>query len=132
MVTTVRCLRPMVSEDLQRVLAWRNHESVRRYMYTQHEIALHEHSQWFERASKDANRHLLIFEVDGVPFGFINIHRVATGGLPTGCSMLRRMPQKERGAPSDRLPYSTPLPRSACINSAGRPWLMTSAPSSFT
>lgn len=81
MATSVQCLRPMVSEDLQRVLAWRNHESVRRYMYTQHEIALHEHSQWFERASKDANRHLLIFEIDGVPLGFINIHRVAAGGI---------------------------------------------------
>jgi UDP-4-amino-4,6-dideoxy-N-acetyl-beta-L-altrosamine N-acetyltransferase len=71
----------MTSADLHLVLAWRNHESVRRYMYTQHEIALHEHSQWFERATKDPNRHLLIFETDGVPLGFINIHPVAAGGI---------------------------------------------------
>lgn len=81
MATLRQCLRPMTNEDLQRVLGWRNHESVRRYMYTQHEIALHEHSQWFERASEDANRHLLIFETDGVPLGFINIHRTASGGI---------------------------------------------------
>lgn len=81
MTTSRQRLRPMISGDLEQVLAWRNHEDVRRYMYTQHEIALHEHTQWFKRASKDANRHLLIFENDGVPLGFINIHRIAPGGI---------------------------------------------------
>jgi len=81
-IATIRQrLRPMASEDLEQVLAWRNHEDVRRYMYTQHEIALHEHRQWFERASQDKNRHLLIFENDGAAHGFINIHLIAAGDI---------------------------------------------------
>lgn len=41
-------IRPMVYADLERVLAWRNHPDVRRYMYTQHEITLDEHQRWYE------------------------------------------------------------------------------------
>lgn len=74
-------VRAMTPEDLGQVLAWRNHEEVRRYMYTQHEISLEEHTRWFERASQDAGRHLLVFENDTVPLGFINIHQIAPGGV---------------------------------------------------
>jgi UDP-4-amino-4,6-dideoxy-N-acetyl-beta-L-altrosamine N-acetyltransferase len=71
----------MTREDLERVLNWRNHEEVRRYMYTQHQISLIEHTRWFEQASLDASRHLLVFESDAVPLGFINIHQIAPGGV---------------------------------------------------
>lgn len=71
----------MTNQDLDRVLAWRNHEDVRRYMYTQHEIGLEEHTRWFERASQDAGRHLLVFESDAVSLGFINFHQIAPGGV---------------------------------------------------
>ncbi|NHW00823.1 UDP-4-amino-4,6-dideoxy-N-acetyl-beta-L-altrosamine N-acetyltransferase [Stutzerimonas degradans] len=71
----------MTHQDLAQVLAWRNHEDVRRYMYTQHEISLEEHTRWFERASQDSSRHLLVFESNSVPLGFINIHQTAPGGI---------------------------------------------------
>jgi UDP-4-amino-4,6-dideoxy-N-acetyl-beta-L-altrosamine N-acetyltransferase len=71
----------MSQSDLEQVLAWRNDPEVRRYMYTQHEISLDEHTRWFERASQDASRHLLVFESDGVPLGFINIHQNTTDGV---------------------------------------------------
>ena len=74
-------LRPMTQEDLERVLTWRNHEDVRRYMYTQHEISLAEHTRWFERASQDPSRHLLVFEYNATPLGFINLHQIAPGGV---------------------------------------------------
>ncbi|MGN2624135.1 UDP-4-amino-4,6-dideoxy-N-acetyl-beta-L-altrosamine N-acetyltransferase [Stutzerimonas balearica] len=67
--------------DLECVLAWRNHPEVRRYMYTRHEITLEEHAGWFERASKDPGRHLLIFEDGEVPLGFINLQQIAPGGI---------------------------------------------------
>jgi hypothetical protein len=38
-------VRPMADADVERVLAWRNHLKVRRYMYTQHEITLDEHQR---------------------------------------------------------------------------------------
>lgn len=74
-------VRPMQIGDLEQVLSWRNHPEVRRYMYTRHEILLEEHAQWFERVSKDPERHLLVFEIDGNPHGFINIHQIASGGI---------------------------------------------------
>lgn len=74
-------VRPMVATDLERVLAWRNHSEVRRYMYTQHEISLGEHTRWFEKASKDPERHLLLYENASIPLGFINIHQIAPGGV---------------------------------------------------
>ncbi|WP_280040577.1 UDP-4-amino-4,6-dideoxy-N-acetyl-beta-L-altrosamine N-acetyltransferase [Pseudomonas sp. Hg5Tf] len=78
-------VRVMTSDDLERVLLWRNHPDVRRFMFTQHEISLDEHSQWFGRASKDSRKHLLIFETNNVPQGFIHVteigHRVADWGF---------------------------------------------------
>lgn len=74
-------LRPMHLEDLERVLAWRNHPDIRRCMYSQREISLDEHSEWFLQASQDKSRYLLIFEMGAIPLGFVNIHQIATGGI---------------------------------------------------
>lgn len=80
-LSTLSRVRRMASRDLEQVLAWRNHPDVRRYMYTQHEISFEEHSRWFANASNDRDRHLLIFEHDSTPLGFINIHQVAPGRI---------------------------------------------------
>lgn len=74
-------LRVMTDKDLDLVLSWRNHPEVRKYMYTQHEIGFDEHFKWFSHASKDANRHLLIFELDDKPLGFINIYVHGKSGV---------------------------------------------------
>ncbi|WP_211238786.1 UDP-4-amino-4,6-dideoxy-N-acetyl-beta-L-altrosamine N-acetyltransferase [Guyparkeria sp. SB14A] len=66
-------LRRMHAGDLDRVLAWRNHPEVRRYMYTQHVIGRDEHQAWFERAHADPSKHLLVFEREGQPGGFVNV-----------------------------------------------------------
>lgn len=65
----------MTESDLEQVLTWRNHPEVRRYMYTQHEISLEEHARWFAHASKNPAIHLLVFEIDNIPHGFIKIHK---------------------------------------------------------
>lgn len=67
-------VRPMDSSDLTRVLAWRNHPSVRRYMYTQHEIVLEEHSSWFADAQKNPRKFLLIVEYANQPIGYVNFN----------------------------------------------------------
>lgn len=71
-------LRPMQEQDLERVLAWRNHPEVRRHMYTQRLITLEEHRDWFERESQASQRHLLIYERDGESLGFVNLNVVDT------------------------------------------------------
>ena len=74
-------IRPMVYADLERVLAWRNHPDVRRYMYTQHEITLDEHQRWYERTLSDPKKHLLIFEVNQQPLGFVSFNETGNGGI---------------------------------------------------
>lgn len=74
-------IRPMVHADLKLVLAWRNHPDVRRYMFTQHEITLDEHQRWFERTLPDPKKHLLIFEVNHQPLGFVNFNEAENGGI---------------------------------------------------
>lgn len=74
-------LRLMQASDLELVLSWRNHIDIRRYMYTQHEISLEEHTNWFNKVSKDSNYNLLIFEIYNEPLGFVNIHQIAQGGI---------------------------------------------------
>ena len=71
----------MQESDLELVLSWRNHIDVRQYMYTQHEISLTEHTNWFNKVSKDDNYNLLIFEIDSKALGFVNIHQIAQGGI---------------------------------------------------
>lgn len=74
-------IRPMVKADLIFVLEWRNHPDVRRFMYNQHEIALLEHQQWFERTLEDPKKHLLIFEVNHQSLGFVNFSETGSGGI---------------------------------------------------
>lgn len=68
-------VRKVVEGDLNRILRWRNHVSIRQFMYSQHEITEDEHQSWFEQASTDDTRHLLIYEVDGNPLGFVNFNQ---------------------------------------------------------
>jgi len=74
-------LRPMTADDLETVLAWRNHPQVRRCMFSSGEIAPDEHAAWFARASVDTDRMLLIFERDGDPSGFVSFDGTAKGGV---------------------------------------------------
>lgn len=74
-------VRSMTHADLELVLAWRNHPEVRRYMYTQHEITIEEHQRWFERSRHNQKKHLLIFEINQQPLGFVNFHEAGTFGI---------------------------------------------------
>ncbi|WP_407315695.1 UDP-4-amino-4,6-dideoxy-N-acetyl-beta-L-altrosamine N-acetyltransferase [Pseudomonas sp. nanlin1] len=72
-------LRPMVQADLETVWAWRNHWEVRRFMYNQQIIEWEQHCRWFESASQDPRRHLMVFEVDDKRQGFASLTEHMTG-----------------------------------------------------
>lgn len=63
--------RRMSKNDLNYVLAWRNHPDIRRFMLSQHEISTAEHRTWFDRASRDDTCVLLVIEEDGQPRGCV-------------------------------------------------------------
>lgn len=67
-------IRPMQTEDLAVVLSWRNHSSIRSVMFSSHEIKPEEHAAWFKRCAADPSRKIVIFETDGCPLGFTNLH----------------------------------------------------------
>ncbi|MBC7617633.1 MAG: UDP-4-amino-4,6-dideoxy-N-acetyl-beta-L-altrosamine N-acetyltransferase [Candidatus Saccharibacteria bacterium] len=71
----------MTRDDLSHVLAWRNHSQVRSHMFTQHKIGVEEHQRWFDRAAKDPLKHLLIYESECYPLGFINFVVLGNGGV---------------------------------------------------
>lgn len=69
--SAIECnVRAMVADDLEAVLEWRNHPEVARYMFTRHKITRSEHLDWFQHASQDPDRHLLIVEEADRPLGF--------------------------------------------------------------
>lgn len=73
--------RRMAASDVEQVLCWRNHPDVRRHMMSQHEITPQEHGAWFERASHDPARAILIVEDAGRPIGFVQFSGVRPGGV---------------------------------------------------
>lgn len=74
-------IRTVCYEDLPMILAWRNHPDIRRFMFTQHEISLTEHRNWFVKASQDSTRHLLIVEEVRTPIGYVQFSNAASGGV---------------------------------------------------
>ena len=74
-------IRKVTEEDLPMVLAWRNHAEVRRYMFTQHEITLDEHRNWFAKASLDPSRCLLIVEEARQAIGYVQFSKIEDGGI---------------------------------------------------
>ncbi len=74
-------IRRLSESDLPMVLGWRNHPEIRRYMFTQHEIQLEEHHQWFARANLDPTRCLLLVEEASQPLGYVQFSHVAEQGV---------------------------------------------------
>lgn len=66
-------LRHMRESDLEFVRSWRNHGSIREYMFHQDLISSQEHRVWFEKAQHDSSKELFIFENDLAPQGFAQV-----------------------------------------------------------
>jgi UDP-4-amino-4,6-dideoxy-N-acetyl-beta-L-altrosamine N-acetyltransferase len=69
-------IRPLVTQDLPMLLEWRNHDSIRQHMLTQHTISWEEHQNWFRMASDDIKRRLLIIEEHNLPLGYVQFSNV--------------------------------------------------------
>ena len=82
-------LRPMTELDLELVLSWRNHPDIRRYMYTNHQISMHEHHAWFSDAVARPENSLLIYECYGEATGFVKITRGRCNEILPNCQERR-------------------------------------------
>lgn len=63
----------MKQADLSKVLGWRNDPRIRGVMFDRLLITPKEHEAWFQRSAADPKRHLLIYEVEEQPMGFMNL-----------------------------------------------------------
>lgn len=64
-------LRHIESEDLERILQWRNSDRVRHNMYSDHLISMQEHRAWFERSKQQTSSVHLVFEAQGRALGLV-------------------------------------------------------------
>ncbi|RXZ65078.1 UDP-4-amino-4,6-dideoxy-N-acetyl-beta-L-altrosamine N-acetyltransferase [Pelagerythrobacter rhizovicinus] len=71
----------MAADDLETIRAWRNHPNVRSSMFSTNEITREEHQAWFDRASADAARRLLLLERDDRAIGFVQFQVLGEGGI---------------------------------------------------
>lgn len=74
-------IRPLTAPDLPTVLTWRNHPDIRRFMFSQHEISLKEHQNWFEKTSSDISKRLLLVEDSSQPIGYVQFNNVIERGI---------------------------------------------------
>lgn len=92
-------MRPMTLEDLQLVWVWRNEWRVRRYMFNQATIKWADHVAWFQKATQNPGKHLLIFVIGMKPAGFMQFTDESPGKItewgfytatdaPKGCGTL--------------------------------------------
>lgn len=74
-------LREIQEEDLELMLSWRNHPSVRSSMFSQSTIELQQHQAWFSReAKKDDSAWFLFVDESDTPAGviyFTDMDRIA-------------------------------------------------------
>ena len=71
---SVSLLRPLRLSDLENILEWRNHPSIRLNMLTQHQITIDEHTQWFESTQLDDAKCPMIYEEEGIALGYVNFN----------------------------------------------------------
>ncbi len=64
-------LRPAEAEDCDKIHAWRNAEITRLYSFSNEEISLAAHRQWFRKILADELSVLLVGERDGQPVGIL-------------------------------------------------------------
>jgi UDP-4-amino-4,6-dideoxy-N-acetyl-beta-L-altrosamine N-acetyltransferase len=69
-------LRVAEEVDLSLMLEWRNQESNRFVMFSTELIDQDTHQQWWNKASKDPKKRILIFDFDGRASGVANFYGV--------------------------------------------------------
>ena len=70
----MKAIRPMNKKDLEEVLVWRNHPSIRNNMLSQHKISKEEHIKWFESTISNSNKIPMIYEEKGIAMGYVNFN----------------------------------------------------------
>lgn len=74
--TILREITKCTDEQIKAVRDVRNQESVRKSMYTEHEISLNEHLSWVERLRTDTRQIVFVVLVDGIVRGVVSVNAI--------------------------------------------------------
>ncbi|WP_071598525.1 UDP-4-amino-4,6-dideoxy-N-acetyl-beta-L-altrosamine N-acetyltransferase [Pectobacterium atrosepticum] len=69
-------LRPAMESDVEIVWRWRNHPTVRQWMFNQNEIELEDHKEWFFNQLKNPGKIFLIYIHNNLDCGFVNFSKL--------------------------------------------------------
>jgi UDP-4-amino-4,6-dideoxy-N-acetyl-beta-L-altrosamine N-acetyltransferase len=69
-------LRGIQESELMMMLSWRNAESVRSKMYTQHEITPEEHLAWWSKMSVRQDSQYFIYDTESGPQGIVCLTQI--------------------------------------------------------
>lgn len=72
----LREITKCTEEQKKAVREVRNQESVRKSMYTEHEIALNEHLAWVERLQTDMRQIVFVVLVEGIVSGVVSVNAI--------------------------------------------------------
>ncbi len=69
-------LRDLEEKDLELILKWRNSKAIWSNMYTDHEITMLEHKEWFNQVRKNDQTLVKLLFYRNKPLGFINFSNI--------------------------------------------------------
>ncbi|XGA80983.1 UDP-4-amino-4,6-dideoxy-N-acetyl-beta-L-altrosamine N-acetyltransferase [Halomonas sp. CH40] len=95
--------RAIQNSDLELMLSWRNMPSVRRYMYTRHEITLEEHRLWWEKVCSRSDQQYFLYEYDSTPLGVVGFSQINNDDMNSSWAFYAS-PEAPRGTGS-RMEY---------------------------
>ena len=69
-------LRKLESKDLTTILAWRNHDDIRKWMVNTSIIDYEDHLEWFMRNRSHSDRHFFVFEYREQLEGYVSFQKI--------------------------------------------------------
>lgn len=70
-------LRDIKESELPVILNWRNAPSVRKNMYTRHEISLKEHLAWWEKVGNRSDQKYFLYEYKNISLGVVAFTQIS-------------------------------------------------------
>jgi UDP-4-amino-4,6-dideoxy-N-acetyl-beta-L-altrosamine N-acetyltransferase len=92
-------IKPLSNAELELVLSWRNHEAIKRFMYSQHDITLAEHQAWFQSVNDNPFLHAFVYYRCNTPMGFVSFSQLRKSKVADWGFYMA--PDAPRGAGSD-------------------------------
>jgi RimJ/RimL family protein N-acetyltransferase len=96
-------LRAAAPEDEERLLTWRNDDSVREVSFSQDVVSPDEHHVWFLGKLRDPGCTLLIIEDGGCPIGQVRLDTVTPGEAEISIALAAGMRGRHLGRAALRL-----------------------------